>query len=39
MLTLFPLCFEAIAYWQDEDSDHWEEDRKITASSIRVVIA
>ncbi len=39
ILTLFPLYFEAIAYWQDEDSGHWEEDRKIAASSIGVVVA
>ena len=39
ILSLFPLYFEAIAYWQDEDSGHWEEDRKISASSIAVVVA
>ena len=39
ILTLFPLYFEAIAYWQDEDSGHWEEDRKVSASSIGVVVA
>lgn len=39
ILTLFPLYFEAIAYWQDEDSGHWEEERKISASSIGVVVA
>ena len=39
ILTLFPLYFEAIAYWQDEDSGHWEEDRKVAASSIGVVVA
>lgn len=39
ILTLFPLYFEAIAYWQDEDSGHWEEDRKVSASSIGVVLA
>ncbi len=39
ILTLFILYFEAIAYWQDEDSGHWEEDRKISASSIGVVAA
>jgi hypothetical protein len=38
-LTLFPRYFEAIRYWQDEDSGHWEEIRKISASSIGVVIA
>ena len=39
ILTLLPLYFEEIAYWQDEDSGHWEEDRKVSASSIGVVVA
>lgn len=39
MLALFPPYFEAIRYWQDEDSGHWEEARKISASSIGVVVA
>jgi len=39
MLALFPPYFEAIGYWQDEDSGHWEETRKISASSIGVVVA
>ncbi|MDJ0615458.1 MAG: glycoside hydrolase family 15 protein [Calothrix sp. MO_192.B10] len=39
ILALFPFYFQAISYWQDEDSGHWEEDRKIEASSIGVVIA
>lgn len=39
ILTLLPLYFKAIAYWQDEDSGHWEEDRKVSASSIGVVVA
>jgi len=38
-LTLFPRYFEAIRYWADEDSGHWEEGRKIEASSIGVVVA
>jgi len=29
--------FEVIEYWQDEDSGHWEETRKISASSIGTV--
>jgi hypothetical protein len=37
-LTLFPRYFEAIRYWVDEDSGHWEEGRKIEASSIGVVV-
>lgn len=39
LLTLFPLYFEAIQYWQDEDSGHWEEEAKIEASSIGSVVA
>ncbi len=39
VLALFPLYFEAIAYWQDADSGHWEEEQKIEASSIGVVKA
>lgn len=38
-LALFPFYFQAINYWKDEDSGHWEETRKIEASSIGVVIA
>ncbi len=30
---------QAIQYWQDEDSGHWEEVRKVAASSIGVVVA
>ncbi|BBC24213.1 glycoside hydrolase family 15 protein [Pseudanabaena sp. ABRG5-3] len=39
VIALFPLYFESISYWQDEDSGHWEEDRKVEASSIGVVVA
>ena len=39
ILRLFPLYFEAIQYWQDEDSGHWEEPPKIESSSIGAVIA
>jgi len=39
MLALFPLYFQAIRYWEDEDSGHWEEGRKVEASSIGVVVA
>jgi hypothetical protein len=39
ILALFPLYFKAITYWQDEDSGHWEEGRKVEASSIGVVVA
>lgn len=38
-LVLFPFYFQAIHYWEDEDSGHWEEDRKVEASSIGVVVA
>ncbi len=36
ILALFPLYFDALAFWKDEDSGHWEETRKIAASSIGV---
>jgi len=39
LLALFPLYLEAIRYWQDKDSGHWEEVRKVEASSIGTVIA
>ncbi|RCJ17541.1 phosphorylase kinase [Nostoc sp. ATCC 43529] len=39
ILALFPLYFSAIYYWQDRDSGHWEEERKVEASSIGVVNA
>jgi len=39
MLALFARYFQAIRYWQDEDSGHWEEGRKVSASSIGVVVA
>jgi phosphorylase kinase alpha/beta subunit len=38
-LGLFPLFFQAVRYWEDKDSGHWEETRKIEASSIGVVVA
>lgn len=38
-LARFPLYFRAIAFWQDEDSGHWEETRKVSASSIGTVVA
>ncbi len=31
--------FEAIRFWQDEDSGHWEETRKLSASSVGTVVA
>ena len=39
MLSLFPSYFQAIRYWEDEDSGHWEEARKVEASSIGAVVA
>ena len=39
MLVFFPFYFQAIQYWNDEDSGHWEEESKIEASSIGVVVA
>jgi phosphorylase kinase alpha/beta subunit len=39
LLILFPLYFDAIQYWKDEDSGHWEEAPKIEASSIGTVMA
>jgi phosphorylase kinase alpha/beta subunit len=38
-LAKFPLYFQAIEYWQDWDSGHWEETRKVSASSIGTVVA
>jgi hypothetical protein len=38
-LALFPPYFAAIRFWQDQDSGHWEEARKISASSIGTVVA
>lgn len=35
----FVAYFRSIRFWQDEDSGHWEEARKIEASSIGVVTA
>lgn len=37
--ALFPFYFQAIEYWHDPDSGHWEEARKIESSSIGVVVA
>ena len=39
VLGLFLRYLEAIRFWQDEDSGHWEETRKISASSIGTVTA
>ncbi len=39
LLSLFPAYFRAIRYWEDRDSGHWEEKRKVEVSSIGVVVA
>jgi phosphorylase kinase alpha/beta subunit len=39
LLLDFVQYFRAIEYWKDEDSGHWEETRKISASSIGAVAA
>jgi phosphorylase kinase alpha/beta subunit len=39
VLRRFPAYFEAIAFWQDADSGHWEEARKVESSSIGAVVA
>ena len=39
MVCRFVGYFEAIRYWEDADSGHWEEGRKVSASSIGAVVA
>jgi phosphorylase kinase alpha/beta subunit len=39
VLGLLARYFGAIRYWTDEDCGHWEEERKVEASSIGVVVA
>ena len=39
LITLFLEYFHKIEFWQDEDSGHWEEVRKVAASSIGAVVA
>jgi phosphorylase kinase alpha/beta subunit len=39
LLTLFVEYFHKIEFWDDEDSGHWEEVRKVNASSIGPVVA
>lgn len=39
VLSLLVRYFEKIEYWQDEDSGHWEETRKVEASSLGPVVA
>ena len=38
LLVLFTNYYLTICYWQDEDSGHWEEARKVESSSIGVVM-
>jgi Glycosyl hydrolases family 15 len=37
LVSLFIHYFAAVRYWEDEDSGHWEETRKLSASSIGLV--
>lgn len=39
VLLNFCRYFEAVRYWEDADSGHWEEGRKVSASSIGPVVA
>ncbi len=39
LLAEFVAYLRFIEYWEDEDSGHWEEVRKVAASSIGVVVA
>ena len=39
LLSNFVQYLEAVRFWEDEDSGHWEEARKIEASSIGVATA
>ena len=39
LLGRFALFFRSVRYWQDEDSGHWEEARKVEAWSIGAVVA
>jgi len=39
LLALFVLYFQTIGFHEDEDSGHWEETRKVSASSIGMVTA
>jgi len=38
LLEKFVAYFRAIQFWKDEDSGHWEEVRKVSASSIGIVV-
>lgn len=38
LISLFVNFFSTIKYWENRDSGHWEEKRKIEASSIGVVV-
>jgi hypothetical protein len=38
LLAAFVAYFRAIRFWEDEDSGHWEEIRKVSASSVGVVV-
>jgi phosphorylase kinase alpha/beta subunit len=38
LLARFPKYFHAIQYWQDKDSGHWEELKKVEMSSVGTVV-
>ena len=39
LVPLFISYFDKISYWEDEDSGHWEETKKIESSSIGAVLS
>ncbi len=39
LVNLLVNYLEVIAYWQDEDSGHWEEIKKLSASSVGTVVS
>ncbi len=39
VLVDIPAMLRSVQFWQDEDSGHWEETRKIASSSIGVAVA
>lgn len=38
-LARFPTYLAALPYWEDADSGHWEEQRKVCCSSVGAVVA
>ncbi|MFA5553982.1 MAG: glycoside hydrolase family 15 protein [Phycisphaerae bacterium] len=39
LLAVIAKYLDAICYWKDKDSGHWEEEQKISASSIAIALA